>query len=290
MSVAAMAWVWTLEATPTQKLVLIAVADHADHDGKCFPSVSHLVKKTSLCRRSVFAALAELEQAGLIARVKRQRTNGSLTSTEYELLIDPPGASAAPPLVQEMHHPSAPAAPLLNHQSNLIYKGSEKETDTSHEKPLEGGGRPADVTRTLELWVELVDPLETTLGPAGNILEQMYRRGRVTSDLIDRAIRNYATTKADGQYTHKLTNWLTNDVFQPFGKLDFKAPVKRQARGRAEFDEALNAIKRHGARQAHQHVSQAVAEAVRKIGGFSRIGTCPDRQLAKLRSEFAELI
>lgn len=278
MSVAAMAWVWTVNATPTQKLVLIAVADHADHEGKCFPSVSHLVKKTSLCRRSVFSALAELEQGGLIARVKRQRPNGSLTSTEYELLLEGLGASVAPPLVQAVHPPGASVAPLLNHQKNLIYNGE-------HEK-----GRPTDVKRTLALWVELVDPLETTLGPAGNILEQMYRRGRVTSDLIDRAMRNYATTKADGQYTHKLTNWLTNDVFQPFGKLDFKAPVKRQTRGRAEFDEALNAIKRHGARQAHEHVSQAVADAVRKIGGFSRIGTCPDRQLSKLRSELAEVI
>ena len=278
MSVTAMAWVWTVNATPTQKLVLIAVADHADHEGKCFPSVSHLVNKTSLTRRTIFRALAELEQAGLIARVKRQRPNGSLTSTEYELLLEGGGDTVAPGVVSQGHGGGATVAPLLNHQENLIYNGE-------HEK-----GRPIDVKRTLALWVELIDPLETTLSQAGNHLEQMYRRGRVTSDLIDRAIRNYATTKDDGQYTHKLTNWLKNEVFEPFGKLDFKAPVKRQARGRAEFDEALNAIKRHGARQAHQHVSQAVADAVRKIGGFSRIGTCPDRQLSKLRSELSEVI
>ena len=54
MSVEQMALVWKLpeEVGSTCRLVLLALADHADADGKCWPSYARLMSMTGLSRRT----------------------------------------------------------------------------------------------------------------------------------------------------------------------------------------------------------------------------------------------
>lgn len=52
----------------TSKFVLIALADCANDDGMCFPSVTKLMAKCSLSDRAVQKAMAELELAGYLRR------------------------------------------------------------------------------------------------------------------------------------------------------------------------------------------------------------------------------
>lgn len=85
MSVFAMSWAWEQEATAGGKLVLLAVADHADPEGECYPSRRRLAKMTGLGRSSVSRYLAALETRGLLQREPRHRENGSRTSTLYRL-------------------------------------------------------------------------------------------------------------------------------------------------------------------------------------------------------------
>ena len=64
--------VWSMDNLPsTQTLVLLALADNASDQGKCFPSVSTLVKKTRLSERAVQKCITDLENDGHLTRFER---------------------------------------------------------------------------------------------------------------------------------------------------------------------------------------------------------------------------
>lgn len=74
MSVRAIAAAWRVECKPVPKLTLLALADHAnDETFECWPSLTHLSRKTNLDRRTVMRALAELEERKVIKRKRRGR-------------------------------------------------------------------------------------------------------------------------------------------------------------------------------------------------------------------------
>ncbi len=86
MSWVALAHAWSISLCPRDKLVLLALADHAnDEDFTCFPSVRHLCLKTNMCRATVFKALESLEDLGLIKRTNRKVSNVVQMSNLYEL-------------------------------------------------------------------------------------------------------------------------------------------------------------------------------------------------------------
>lgn len=88
MSFIALRWAVRQRGLPiTAKLLLVQLAEYAsDHSGNetCWPSVNTLVLDTGLSRASIFRALAVLEQASLIAREGRTRSQ----STMYLLKLD----------------------------------------------------------------------------------------------------------------------------------------------------------------------------------------------------------
>lgn len=73
---------------PQCNLVLRALADFADRDGSCWPSVDTLVHETDLSKSTVRRAIQRLEKLGLIERQARLRGNGSQTSNRYRLKLD----------------------------------------------------------------------------------------------------------------------------------------------------------------------------------------------------------
>lgn len=85
-----MGWAWSILATPTQKLVLLALAERADNGGLCCPSLTHLATATGLSRSSVVRSLDQLEEAQFIER-ERGHTG---KSTRYRLRVDREAAAA----------------------------------------------------------------------------------------------------------------------------------------------------------------------------------------------------
>jgi hypothetical protein len=80
-----MAAVWDHSTTEgVDRLVLLALADHADHDGYAWPSVSRLAAKCRVDRRTVFRALAACEAKG---EVERTSGRGRGTVNRYRLAI-----------------------------------------------------------------------------------------------------------------------------------------------------------------------------------------------------------
>lgn len=69
MSIKLMVEVWQKQGlTSTEKLVLLALADWANDEGLCWPSIETLAQKTSLVKRSVSRIIKELERKQLLTR------------------------------------------------------------------------------------------------------------------------------------------------------------------------------------------------------------------------------
>jgi hypothetical protein len=75
---------------PAAKIVLYWLADHHNGEtGLCFPSLKTLERECEMNRSTIIRHLDDLEAAGLISREKRERENGSQTSTAYYLHLVP---------------------------------------------------------------------------------------------------------------------------------------------------------------------------------------------------------
>jgi hypothetical protein len=68
MSIKLMTLVWDMELPTTQKIVLLALADNANDEGICWPSITTLEKKTSLHRATVIRTISELEERSHLSR------------------------------------------------------------------------------------------------------------------------------------------------------------------------------------------------------------------------------
>ena len=86
MSIEASKWVWQQDATPTEKLVLLVIADHANAEGaNAYPSVERMAHMTGLSTRTVIRAVAALVRARLLI-VRKVRGRGNAYNT-YLLAI-----------------------------------------------------------------------------------------------------------------------------------------------------------------------------------------------------------
>lgn len=89
MSIRLMAEVFETHLPAGEKLVLLAMADHADDSGdNCFPSIPRIAKKASMTRRGVQRILRRLQESNLI-RPKGLRPGGTI---EYIITL-PRGAT-----------------------------------------------------------------------------------------------------------------------------------------------------------------------------------------------------
>ncbi len=94
MSIQAVAWVLDqLIRDPWKKLIMISLANHADHTtGECWPSMRLIAKEASCRRETVQRKLPELETDGLIQIIKADKGDRRRVHT-YRLLM--PGVCAS---------------------------------------------------------------------------------------------------------------------------------------------------------------------------------------------------
>ena len=121
MSIAALNWAWAMECpNATSKLVLLALADRADDDGKCWPGMDTVAARAGISTRQVSTHMKSLEGMGLLSRVRRRRDDGTLSGYTFRLHVqqqqfDPPeanrqwkqtstGSASPPPEVERSHH------------------------------------------------------------------------------------------------------------------------------------------------------------------------------------------
>lgn len=97
MSIKYMGFGWMLDLPPNQKLIYMSLADQANDDGVCWPSVKNIATRVCLEERSVQRILRKLESKRLIRIERRYRNDGSPTSNKFFLLGNIPGDNLSPP-------------------------------------------------------------------------------------------------------------------------------------------------------------------------------------------------
>lgn len=73
----------------TEKLILVRLADYADSEGKCFPSILTLCEETSLAKRGVINTLKSLANKNIIYKSRKHRNNSYVINVEYLKSLSP---------------------------------------------------------------------------------------------------------------------------------------------------------------------------------------------------------
>ena len=115
MSIRLMTIVWSMEElTSAETLVMLALADNASDDGRCFPSVSNISKRTRMSDRGVQKCISELVAKGHLTRYPRHNQ-----STVY--FVHPRTTFTTPP--NHVHptpeHGSPPPRTTFTHNHHL---------------------------------------------------------------------------------------------------------------------------------------------------------------------------
>lgn len=119
MSVTLMAAVWKVQLPDSEKLVLLALADCANDEGACWPSMKTLTEKCSKSDRTIQAAIKDLVGKGHLTRIERPG-KGCL----YRVHPSTPEA-ASPPATPEAISPRSDFAP----------KGTTSTPEAASDKP-----------------------------------------------------------------------------------------------------------------------------------------------------------
>ena len=149
-----MSQVWERpDLDPYERLILLALADHADDDGVCYPSISRLVDRTGMAERGVQKVLKRLAEKGHLSVETNAGRNGT---NRYSIALTPaPGA----PRTRGTTAQSAPApeAPPPHLSAKTPAPGAPEPSRT-----LGGGGGSACARET-----DQKDELEAILEAAG---------------------------------------------------------------------------------------------------------------------------
>lgn len=163
MSVKALTCAMALRGvSPSEKLLLLALANYADENMQCYPSQKRLAEDTCLSDRTIRSLLAGLEQRKIISREERQRRDNSRASDLVTLHFFGGVAEAASggaeivsggvrkqfPGGAEVVSALTTFEPSVNHQSNHDDGEGAGEPDwTSRlEEAKEAGGEALDLT------------------------------------------------------------------------------------------------------------------------------------------------
>ena len=75
MSLEAITWAFRQQLSPSEKLVLLTLADYADDEDKCWPKQETLATRTGLARPTIALKLKSLEEQSMITRQHRKHTS-----------------------------------------------------------------------------------------------------------------------------------------------------------------------------------------------------------------------
>jgi len=179
MSVQAIDWALRLvkNITPTQKLILICLANHAGPDGTCWPSQSTIADYSCLSRESIYRNLSELENHGFIQSIRRKDTVGRDLPKSYRLLLCQPSEPSS-----ETKHLSQ-----QNHQTPEIVANSLGETqDLTRGSNLQGWG-DAESHLTKSTLYQRSDPkMANLLGETHDLTSETQNLTGETQDLTNR--------------------------------------------------------------------------------------------------------
>jgi predicted transcriptional regulator len=183
MSIKLMSRVWDIELRHTAKLVLLALADWANDEGACWPSIATLERRCGLSDRGVRNVLEELEAEGRLRRVQRAGRSTMFHLTPEGRALDPgttftptpergaghPGTTFTPPR-HDVHPTPEPGA---GHPGTTFTQNPKEPPIEPPKEPKSARGRPSPIRMpeglNLEAFALWEDWLHSKLKPMNDI-------------------------------------------------------------------------------------------------------------------------
>ena len=184
MSVEIMAQAWRVPCpSPATKLVLVALADNANDQGVCWPSVPHIARKCNLTDRAVQLAIAALASDG---HITTDRRTGRATYYTVHPRTDFTPERISPP--NTVHRGGEHSSPVV---VNTVHQGGEHssprtiiepslEPSRGERAPPPKAGEP-ERTREPNPWWDTTAEV-FTLDPAPKIKSHRTRLGQLARD------------------------------------------------------------------------------------------------------------
>jgi hypothetical protein len=89
MSIQAVAWALEQDLPARPKLVLVSIANHANHvDGYCWLKAETIAKEAACTPRSIYNFVGALIRNGFIRKALRKGDDGKQRATDYWILFD----------------------------------------------------------------------------------------------------------------------------------------------------------------------------------------------------------
>lgn len=89
MSIQAVAWALDQDLPARPKLVLVSIANHANHvDGYCWLRLDTIAAEASCSRRAVFNFIGDLVRNGYVRKAQRRAEDGRQRANDYWILLN----------------------------------------------------------------------------------------------------------------------------------------------------------------------------------------------------------
>lgn len=193
MSVRIMTQVWDIHLPDSEKLVLLALADCANDEGLCWPSMATLASKCSKSDRTVQASIKALVAAG---HLSREEVPGK--GCRYIVHPTPEAVSPPKPLRPEKSSPPKRTTPTPEAASD---KPSRTITSTM--------ASPSSRTRASKLKpFRLPEDWKPSRFADGTVAREVFdRRGQEWARAALEAFRNWAANAADRDGAGRKSDW-----------------------------------------------------------------------------------
>lgn len=178
MSIHLLARVWKTDMPdPQTKLLLLKLADNANDEGVCWPSLQRIERETGLSKTTICKKLKALEGAGIIER----RTGGVNKNTVYFLKLPSEGSA---PRAQGGSAPDAqPSAPDALGVVRPAHTNRQAEPSSNRQEDTEGAIGEFPKAAIRETWNRLVPSLTKITGINGKRERAMHARWQAIGDL-----------------------------------------------------------------------------------------------------------
>jgi len=213
----------------SRRSVMVALADHADDQGRCFPGVASLALRTELSTRTVLRCISDLETAGWV-KVKRKSVGPLRTGSSYDLEVSklrlfqrPKHGTVTPieiPIRDTVADTEVTPETSIGDIGGLLYKKNPHEPSYEPKLIALSRSEPTDegLERVYNVYPRKVGRIAalTAIRKAVSRLRGSEDHGKLTQEqaiaLLERQARAFAASAAGnrGKYTPHPATWFNH--------------------------------------------------------------------------------
>lgn len=219
MSAEALNWAKNFEvASPTQKAVLLILADYADSEWSCFPGQETIARMACTSVRTVRRIMVEWEEAGLISRQHRKAKEGRGRTSDRIYIHPPDQPDVVPPWSEPTNRTQVVDQPDISDRPT----GQSLSGDIPVEPPVEPPvvvalaptSAPPSVDAEFEAWWQEYPKGRRVKKPEARMEYRRARKKASADDLLTGVIayaRLMDAQRVEPRYIVHPSRWLKNE-------------------------------------------------------------------------------